>query len=149
MRIKKNNFQYLVNPHWFPAPHLYYRFYIPFVNLFSPLGNSKVLEKLMEKVGRQYIKSNKAKEFLFDLLQLDTPKLFQHTPQSSCESDTDSPANKFTAFLRGYISMFAIRGHLLDNYSRMMVSKLFKLMLILMMYTVLGVVSISIGVCFI
>ena len=92
------------------------------VILFSPLGNSTTLEELMEKVGRQYNRSNKAKEFLFDLLQLGTPKLFQHTPQLSCESDTDSPANKFTSFLRSYIRMNAIRGHLLDNYSRMMVS---------------------------
>ena len=124
------------NAEFLPLHYFCTSFYIPPDILFSPLGNSKTLEKLIERVGKQYNKSKKAKQFIFDLLQLDTPKLFQHTPQSTPETDTDSPAKIFTAYLRNYVSVCAVRGHLLTNYTWLMVSELFKLMLILMMHTI-------------
>ena len=94
---------------------------------FSHLGNSTVLVQLMEKVGRQYSKSRRHKEFVFDLLQLNTPKLFQHTTQPSAESDTDTPANRFTAYLKDYVRVYGLKGYLLKNYCRMMVSTLLKM----------------------
>ena len=90
----------------------------------------------MERVGKQYDRSKKAKQFIFDLLQLDTPKLFQHTPQSTPETDTDSPAKNFTKYLSKYVSVCALKGHLLTNYTWLMVSEPFELMLIFMMHTI-------------
>ena len=94
------------------------------VIITSPIGCSMTILQLMNRVGTQYLESGRPTEFILHLLKLDTPMLFHQRSKShpSSESDIDRIAKIFTEMLATYVKRHALRKHLLNNFSHILVS---------------------------
>ena len=78
--------------------------------------------KLMQRVGIQYCKSGRSEHYLIDLLELDTPLLFQPSKQTASEPDSNPVTHHFTVYLTSYARENTLRRCLLNNFGRILVS---------------------------